>query len=265
MRPYSYRYLLRLIVGWIMIPAGVFHSLYYIVGMLGSWEKDGWNLLQVAAGFILAGLGIWVLVWRHRRFSGHALWILRLIQAAVAAGLVIFLGTEIMIWNAGRTAEPKPTDYLLILGARVKGETVSLSLKARLDQGLEYLKQYPETQVILSGGKGVGEAVTEAEAMKRYLVGHGVKESRILMEERSTSTYENLAYTRDLLVSHGVDVVSSTFTLVTNDFHMFRSGWLAKRVGLKTYGLPASTPPYTLPKSYTREFAALLKSLVLDR
>jgi uncharacterized SAM-binding protein YcdF (DUF218 family) len=265
MKHHSYRYLLRLAIGWVIIAAGVFHSLYYISGMLGSWEKDTWNLLQVAAGLFLAGLGIWVLVWRHKSFSGRALWLLRLSQSAVVLGLVVFLGTELMIWNAGKRAEPQPSDYLLILGARVKGETVSLSQKARLDQGLAYLKKYPGTPVILSGGQGVGESITEAEAMRRYLVQHGLRDSQVFMEERSTSTYENLIFSRDLLVSQGVDVSSRTFTLITNDFHMLRSELLAHRTGIKVQGFPASTPPYTLPKSYTREFAALLKSLLLDR
>lgn len=265
MKRYRSRPFWRLVAGGLFVAAGLSHGLYYVIGMLGSWEKDVWNLMQVMAGILFAGLGVWIIAWRFRRFTGRALTALRLAQAAIALGLVLFVGTEVMIWNAGRQAELRQADYMLILGARVKGETVSLSLKDRLDQGLTYLKHYPQTPVILSGGQGPGEFVTEAEAMKRYLVAHGVPESQIVMEERSTSTYENLVYTRDLLVAKGVDVSSAALVLITNDFHMFRSEWLAKRVGLNVYGIPASTPPYTLPKSYTREFAALLKSLIWDR
>lgn len=256
---------IRVAVAGLFLLSGVSHSLYYVLGLMGSWEKDLWNLMQVAAGLGVAFLGWWIWRWRHRSFKGKSLMVLRFFQVGIGLGLALFVAAEFWIWSGGRSTEAKQTDYLLILGARVRGDTLSLSLKARLDQGLDYLQQYPDTKIILSGGQGPGENLTEAAAMKQYLVKQGVPASRILEENRSTSTYENLAFSRDLLKDQGVDPSGVTLTLITNDFHMLRSKLLADRVGLQVYGYPAETPPYTVPRMLTREFAAMVKSFVIDR
>ncbi|WP_438448383.1 YdcF family protein [Gorillibacterium sp. sgz5001074] len=249
----------------LMIAAGVSHSFYYVSGLIGGWEKDLWNLAQIAAGICAALLGGLVWLWRHKEFDRRASVSIRIVQVTIGLGLLLFIGTEMAIWYAGRSTEPVQSDYVLILGARVRGETVSLSLKARLDRGLDYMKQYPETKVILSGGQGPGESITEAAAMKRYLLDHGVPERLILGEDQSTNTYENLLFSHTLLTSQGVDASKVKVTLITNDFHMLRSKLLAHRVGLSVYGFSSQTPPYTLPRMLTREFAALLKSFAIDR
>jgi uncharacterized SAM-binding protein YcdF (DUF218 family) len=256
---------IRSFVAFLMMAAGLFHSLYYIVGFARGWEKDAWNILQISAGLIFALAGIWVYLWRRKSFSGKSLLLLRTAQILVGAGLVCFLTVEGMIWNAGRSGTMEKSDYLLILGARVRGETVSLSLRDRLERGLEYLEQFPDTKAVLSGGQGPGESITEAEAMKRYLVERGVAPERIILEDRSTDTFQNLNYSKQVLEERGVNLNETSITLVTNDFHMFRAKLLAERVGFQASGLPARTPEYTIPKAYTREFAALLKGYIFDR
>ncbi|MDF2926954.1 MAG: hypothetical protein K0R57_5868 [Paenibacillaceae bacterium] len=256
---------IRAVAGILILLAGALHSLYYLSGLGRGWEQDWWNLLQLASGVIVSVLGLWIIIWRSKQFSGRSLRALRAGQILAAIGLLCFLLVEGLIWSAGRSTEPQQSDYLLILGARVRGETVSLSLKERLDQGLVYLRQYPDTPVILSGGQGTGEEISEAEAMKRYLIGQGVAADQLILEDRSRDTYQNLSFSRELLEERGVDLQSAVITLVTNDFHMFRAEMLAKRVGLQATGLPSRTPEYTLPKAYTREFAALVKSYLMDR
>ncbi len=86
----------------------------------------------------------------------------------------------------------RSNDYAVILGAKVNGEIPSLSLQFRLDAALEYAIQYPHVYLILSGGQGPGEHISESEAMKRFLVKNGIQEERLLIEDLSTSTYENL-------------------------------------------------------------------------
>lgn len=249
----------------LLMTAGFLHSLYYVIGLAGGWERDLWNIIQVVAGLGAAALGYWIWKWRSRRFTARGRAYLRTAQAVIGLGLVFFVMMEGWIWLSGRPADMQQSDVLLILGARVKGENVSLSLKDRLDEGLAYLNKYPDTLILLSGGQGEGEDITEAEAMKRYLTANGIQAERILKEESSTSTYENLTYSRKLLKEQGMDVTTTRITLVTNDFHMLRSKWLAGRVGLHVYGLPAATPPYTVPRMLTREFAAILKSFLFDR
>ena len=106
-----------------------------------------------------------------------------------------------------------------MLGAGVNGETPSLTLRTRIDAAAAYLEEHPDVPVVLSGGQGPGEAITEAECMRRALVRRGADESRLYPEERSTSTQENLRYSRAILEELGVDPARRV-AIVTSDFHL---------------------------------------------
>ena len=104
----------------------------------------------------------------------------------------VFFAVQVIICSAMLTLPPKKLDFIIVLGAQVRGKKITNSLKRRLDKGAEYLKENPKTRVIVSGGQGKGEDVTEAFAMAQYLVSHGVDGERIFLEEKSRNTYENL-------------------------------------------------------------------------
>ncbi|RDU36550.1 YdcF family protein [Neobacillus piezotolerans] len=145
-------------------------------------------------------------------------------------------------------------EYLIILGARVKGETPSLALQARIDAAADYLRNNPSTIALASGGKGPGEDISEAEAIKRELMLQGIAENRIILENKSTSTYENIAFSKKLLpegLQRGL--------IVTNTFHQYRAKMIARDNGLELGGLPAKTPAQAVVKSYAREYLALTK------
>ena len=91
---------------------------------------------------------------------------------------------------------PSNLDYLIVLGARVKEDGLSKSLKSRLDKAIDYLEENPGTVLVLSGGQGEDEPVSEAAAMRDYLVFNGVSERQLILETRSFSTVENIAYSR---------------------------------------------------------------------
>lgn len=145
-------------------------------------------------------------------------------------------------------------DYLIILGARVKGTEPSLALQYRIDAAAEYLKKNPETIAIASGGKGPGEDISEAAAIKNSLLKAGIQEERILLEDKSTDTVENIKFSKKLLSND-----FETGLLVTNDFHLYRAKSIAKDQGLEVEGLPAETPLVAVPKSYLREYLAITK------
>lgn len=175
-----------------------------------------------------------------------------------------FAAVEGVLIANGQSRDFKDTGYVLILGAGVWGTTVSPALDERLKAGVEYMEKYPEVVAIVSGGQGRGEDITEAEAMKRYLVAKGIKEDRIIKEEKSTSTMENFVYSRKLLKEiAGRDV--SEITVITSNFHMFRTKMLAKRNGFTPYGISCKTPVSVLFFNYFREYFALFKSIAVDR
>lgn len=254
----------RLLAGWVLILLGFPHALYYMAGMIGGWEVDWWNLFQWFAGMAAAGLGVLIIRWRYRTFTNREKGWITAGQALAVLVMLSFVVIESLILQAALSLDNRKADILLILGARVRGEQITLSLKNRLDTGLAYLERYPGTPVVVSGGKGPGEDITEAEAMKRYLVAHGVPSRQIITEDYSTSTFENMLFTKQLLQSEA-DAGSFTFMIVTSDFHMYRAKMLAGRVGLHVYGHSSKTPLLTQPKEYVREYAALIKSFLIDR
>ena len=146
-------------------------------------------------------------------------------------------------------------DYMIILGAQVKGSTVSRSLRYRLDTAVDYLKDNKQTKVIVSGGQGKGEDITEAEAMFVYLVNKGVEPSRIIKEENSTNTVENIQYSRTY-----IDDAQKNILIVSNGFHLYRALAIGKKQGLEySSGLAAPTDTIMRPHYYLREALAILK------
>lgn len=149
---------------------------------------------------------------------------------------------------------PENADYLIILGARVKGSVPSLSLQYRIDKAAEYLSANKQTVVIVSGGKGPGEDISEAKAMQQGLIAQGIEEARIMMEDKSTTTHENIVFSKELIPD-----TAASGLIVSNDFHIYRAVEIAKKEGLDMKGVPAKTPKVSLLKSYTREYLAITK------
>jgi uncharacterized SAM-binding protein YcdF (DUF218 family) len=152
---------------------------------------------------------------------------------------------------------PKQVDYIIILGARVKGTTPSLALQYRIEAAAKYLKDNQNTIAIASGGKGEGEDISEAMAIKNGLINEGIEASRIFLEDESTDTVENITNSMKL-----IPVGLSKGLIVSNDFHIFRAKLIAKDLGLQLAGLPADTPTIAIPKSYSREYLAITKYLI---
>ncbi|MDP4084987.1 MAG: YdcF family protein [Bacillota bacterium] len=152
---------------------------------------------------------------------------------------------------------PKKADYLIILGASVKGTEPSLVLKYRIKTAEIYLKKNKNTIAIASGGKGINERISEAESIRRELIKKGIPDQRIFLENRSTSTDENIKFSKRL-----IPYSEEKGIVVTNDFHMYRALMIAKDHGLNLYGLPAKTPLVAIPKSYIHEYLALTKYFV---
>lgn len=178
--------------------------------------------------------------------------------------LLQFAAVEfVLIYNGKSDAEVR-TDYLVILGAGIKGETLSLALYERLMTALGYLGKYPDTKVVVSGGQGPHEAITEAEAMSRFLVSRGISNDRILLETHATSTMENFTYSRQL-IEQKTGKPPTQITFVTSSFHILRAKMLAERNGFTAHALSAKTPWQAIVQVYVREYFAIFKSLIVDR
>lgn len=185
----------------------------------------------------------------------------------ILASLVVVAVGIFGWWRTGKWIEAglEPiadgtNDYAIVLGAKVKQDSLSLSLRYRLDAALAYANENPHVTLILSGGQGADEPMSEAEAMRRFLTDNGIEESRLILEDASTSTYENLLYSKKLLPS---DVDS--ITIISSDFHLARAQKIAGSLDLKSDVVAAKTPKVVEAKSVFRERLALVKTVIVGR
>lgn len=185
------------------------------------------------------------------------------LKMLVFIAMVVIIATQAFIVSNYKTTHNEKSSYLLVLGARVYGTEISLSLKSRLDKALEYVQVYPDCKIIVSGGQGYGEDIAEAYAMKEYLVSKGIDSSRIITEDKAKSTYENFKFASQIL--RQIDVPKDEkITVVTNDFHIFRSKLIAKRQHMNCVFIAAPTPLKVLVQNHVRESFAIIKSLLMD-
>ena len=182
----------------------------------------------------------------------------------IGLGAALFLVLEGFILSGAHTEEAQKVDCVLILGAGVDGTVPSLTLQSRLDAAIAYLKDWDEIPVIVSGGQGPGEEITEAEAMRRYLEANDIAEDRIVIEDQSASTEENMAFSKEAMEEIGLDPDHAVVAVVTSEFHLYRAKLLARRYGLNPVGVAAETPIFMLKVNYfVREAAALAKTIVI--
>ena len=181
-----------------------------------------------------------------------------LILAALAFFIVVL---SIIFFSGGHDTAKFDEDALIVLGSGIRGETVSASLKQRLDKALEYWEKNPDAVIIVSGGQGPQEDITEALAMQRYLVDAGVPDSSIVMEDKATSTFENFKYSKEILSELFGD--DYTVAFITNSFHIYRTGITAKLAGIDARSFAAKTGKSSTPMVYSREVLAVLKFWVL--
>lgn len=199
---------------------------------------------------IVLKFGLWLKVPRPLRIT---FWIL------FSIGLAIFILVEGLVIS-GFFSKPGPkADSIIVLGAQIRGDYPSVVLKYRLDRAYDYLCEYPDTIAIVSGGQGSNEPLPEAEVMSSYLVSRGIDPSRILIEDQSTNTIENIKNSFKL-----VDPKSTRIGIVTSNFHIFRGVAIARRQGAKNIcGIPADSHKLYMLNNVVREFFGVVKDKLL--
>lgn len=199
-------------------------------------------------------------------FLAHRKWVEKIpkglrwcIRVLFGAGVALFIVVEGLILSQLDAAPPAGADVCIILGAQMKASGPSDVLQRRLDRALDYLRENPGTLVVVSGGQGSDEPVSEARGMRDYLVARGIAQERILMEDASTSTWENLDYSAKLIDKDGDKVV-----VVTNNFHVFRAVAIARKQGYgAVQGMAASTHRGNLLNNLFREFLGVVKDFLV--
>ncbi|MFQ7395752.1 MAG: YdcF family protein [Lachnospira eligens] len=173
----------------------------------------------------------------------------------MATGASLFIFIEALIIK-GMMAKPKDNcDYIIVLGCQIRGDHITRSQEQLM---LQFYALIPDTTIIVSGGKGKGENTTEAYAMYNYLVSKGIDSSRIIQEDKSTDTSENMKYSVKYM-----DNKDALAGIVTNNFHVARSRLLARHAGLNnTCGIPAESDHVLFINYMVREAIGIVKDFV---
>ncbi len=224
-----------------------------VIGAVLAFALKGYSFLSYAFfAAALVAVILFVTSFLHEKNEEAETTIKKVLFFLVFTFCLILAITEVIIISDNKTSAAGE-QYAVVLGAGVNGETPSHILDYRIDAAAEYLEKYPETVCIVSGSRGPGEDITEAECMYRELTARGIDGGRIIMEDRSHNTEENIRNSMEIMeeLSGGEDY---SFAIVTSDFHLCRARTIAFRLGEEASGVSAATKlPALAASNYFRE------------
>ncbi|ABY91951.1 MAG: hypothetical protein PWQ37_2816 [Candidatus Petromonas sp.] len=183
--------------------------------------------------------------------------LLRFIGVLIVIFVTVVITLEYQIISFALYEKPKKSDVIIVLGCAVYGKTPSPFFKERLDEALRLYKEGYGKYIIVSGGKGPGENISEAEAGKEYLLKNGIPEKIILTDNKSLSTYENLFFSKEIMDKNSL----KTAIIISNKFHLKRASVIAKRIGIDASYSGVLLKRYMLSDEaygFLREIPALL-------
>lgn len=212
------------------------------------------NMLSMLFSILLYGyLAVWPVIGNLQKNTWSTTLYAVISFSAVYVLALMAMYSLSAILNLIHLKKNRNADYIVVLGAGILGTKVTPLLAARIDRGIELLNRNPDAVLLMSGGQGPGEEITESEAMAAYALGQGVDADRILMEQRSISTEENLRFSKELMEKEKPKII-----IVTTAYHVFRALILAKQQGIKCIGFGAKTKWYFTLNALIREFAGYL-------
>ena len=216
------------------------------------------GLTGLVAGYEL----LWLL---SKKFPKTAKLLRRILTGCLCVGITAAVITGCFVIRGSFGSEEADCEYVVVLGAGVNGTVPSLSLRERINGAYAYLQKHPDAICIVSGGQGNNEDISEAACMFRELTAMGISGERIWMEDKSTSTRENLRFSLELIESR-TGKRPKTIGLVSSEYHLFRAGLFAADEGVEALGIPAETTWISLRINYfLREIAGVWAWLTFDR
>lgn len=225
----------------------------FFMGILNAGNGIGivFSLMIIAYGIFLRQINAKIIRINESLFGKIIIGILSLIIAVII--VFIAVATANMIWAANNAPAKETT--VVVLGCQVKPYGPSLMLTERLEAAYEYLSENPDTKCILSGGQGPDEPISEAQCMYDWLVEKGIEKNRLYIEDKSTSTRENLMFSKQIIEENGLN---PAMTIITNEFHQYRASEIAKSLGIESYSVSGNTLITLLPTYYVRELGGIL-------
>ena len=187
----------------------------------------------------------------------------KIFTAALILGLLVAGITEALIIKASFGDPREEVQYMVVLGAKVNRDGPSVSLLDRICSAYAYLDEHPQTIAVLSGGQGTDEPITEAECMYRELVMLGIDPKQLRLEDKATSTWENLKFSLDLIEGE-TGSRPTKIGVLSSEYHLFRASLFAKACNVEFVGIPAKTSRWGQRiNHFLREVAGVWHYLIL--
>jgi uncharacterized SAM-binding protein YcdF (DUF218 family) len=244
----------------ILMILGICISLYFTVTSIYWGRFDVFNFLVSLIGvlFIILSLKINSIIIKVKKWPELVRYFLKIAFICFILSFVIF---QLLILFNMRNTSKAGADYVIVLGCQVVGEYASLPLLSRGYTAVRYLEKNPETKVIVSGGQGPGENISEAEALRRLLLERKIDKERIFLEDKSKNTMENFKNSNELY-----NLSDKNIIVVTSDYHMFRALSIAKKLKFTNVsGLPGRSQRSVLPAFLIREYVTIIYYKLLGR
>ena len=243
---------------WVlMLPLG-------FVGFVCSFVIAGYSFTGLVC-FVLIGIFLFynLAAILEKTYPDPVKVVRRVVTVILCIGILIVGVTEAIIIKHSFGDPDKSCDYVVVLGAKVREDGPSVSLQNRIDAAYDYLTAHPEVIAILSGGMGADEPITEAKCMYDALVSMGIDESRLWMEDKATSTWENLHFSLDLIESR-TGTRPTTIGIISSEYHLFRASLFADACGVESVGIPAHTTRISqMINHFMREVAGVWHYILL--
>ncbi|MBR5682350.1 MAG: YdcF family protein [Ruminococcus sp.] len=223
------------------------------------------NIINIGNGIGMAVSALMVLIllfWnRFSIFVGRC-WekplgklLVGVVGGVAAVSVVTAAVISVFMIKAANDRPKNENTTLVVLGCQVRDGAPSLMLSRRLKAAYDYLSGHESVKVVVSGGKGEDESISEAQCMRDWLVGNGIAPERIYMEDKSVNTEENLSFSKKIIDENGLP---ADITIVTDGFHQLRADILAEKTGIESHNISARTAWYLLPTYWVREWFGVL-------
>lgn len=252
---------------WISLPIALALMLspfitivFLFINEVSLVHREGFSLSHALPLLFACTIVAWFVTLPAAVLAGLPAVVIGLVVALTVCGAWFFFSfTALLLYSWFYRALPRKRryDFIVIHGAGLNGTELTPLLRGRVDRAYDlWIKQEKRGIFIPSGGQGSDEEISEAEAMARYLRSREVPDSAIVLEDRSTTTWENLTYSRDLIAQLSEGNLPRA-ALVTSDYHVFRTAMYARAVGFNADGLGSKTAGYYFPTAFIREFIAI--------
>ena len=214
----------------VLVGSGIYFSTKHLADLLAAG-------CFVMAGLLMAAM-LLPLLYQWQPIAAIAM--VALLALMILLGIGVMIATAFRVAAAQKGKPKQQMDYILVLGAKVNGDVPSNNLQCRIDAACDYLTAHPQTVAVLSGGQGSDETRSEAQCMFRELTKRGIAEDRLWLEEKSTSTWENIVFSVRLIEGK-TGIRPGSIGLVTSEFHLYRAGLFAAKSGIEILGIPGKT------------------------